>query len=333
MKIGLHYSFQVATNEHAQDVMQQGLEDIAAADRDGFSSVVFAEHHFLDDGWLPRPLQLAAAAAAVTKTMRVGTDIVVLALHHPVAVAEEAAVVDILSGGRFILGVGLGWIKNEFDGFGVPYKGRAAIYEQSLDIVKRLLKGETVSSAQGHYRFHGARIRPLPVNPNGVPLWMGALADPALPRIARMGDAWVMPPGTKLKDLVRQKSILTEARAAAGLPMFKEQPLRREAFVAETDEKAWELYAQGLRHEYGDVYRPLHPTYPGNDTLDNLRKWGEDVFVVGSPPTVADELRRYQAEIGATECLVRFQLPGVPRGAIRDCLLGFREVMSILNRD
>jgi alkanesulfonate monooxygenase SsuD/methylene tetrahydromethanopterin reductase-like flavin-dependent oxidoreductase (luciferase family) len=161
---------------------------------------------------------------------------------------------------------------------------------------------------------------------------MGGLQDVALPRIARLGDAWVMPPGNKLAELVRQQKILKEARAAAGLPPFAEQPLRREAFVAETDEKAWELFAHGLRHEYGNVYRPLHPTYPDNDSLDNLRRWGEDVFVVGSPETVAADLQRYQKELAATECLVRFQLPRVPRGAVHECLQGFREVIGILNR-
>ncbi|MGE0238493.1 MAG: LLM class flavin-dependent oxidoreductase [Parvibaculaceae bacterium] len=329
MKIGLHYSFQVGKGDKARDIIHQGLEDIAAADRDGFSSVVFAEHHFLEDGWIPRPLQLAAAASAVTRNMRVGTDIVILALHHPVAVAEEVAVNDILCSGRFILGVGLGWIKEEFEGFGVPYKERAQIYERSLGLVRRLLAGEKVSNEDAPYKFRNAQVRPLPVNPKGVPLWMGALGDAALPRIARLGDAWVMPPGTRLPELVRQQRLLLDARAAAGLPPFPEFPLRREAFVAETDEKAWQLFAHGLRHEYGDVYRPLHPTYPDNDTIDNLRKWGEDMFVVGSPRTVADELARYKDALGATECLVRFQLPGVPGEAVRECLQGFREVLSL----
>ena len=103
IKIGLHYSFQVAALKDSSAVIRQALDDIAAADRDGFSSVVFAEHHFLEDGWIPRPMQLAAAAAAITTRMRVGTDIVILALHHPVAVAEEAAVADVLSGGRFVV--------------------------------------------------------------------------------------------------------------------------------------------------------------------------------------------------------------------------------------
>lgn len=333
MKIGLHYSFQVAPGERSHEVIRQGLEDIAWADRNGFASVVFAEHHFLEDGWIPRPMQLAAAAAAVTRHVRVGTDIVVLALHHPVAVAEEAAVADNLSGGRFILGVGLGWMQREFAGFGVPFKQRAVIYERSIGIVRRLLRGETVSDDEGHYRFKEARVRPQPVNPNGVPLWMGAIQDVALARVARVGDAWVMPPGASLAELVRQKGILTDAREAAGLPPFGEQPLRREVFVAETDTKAWELYAPGLRHEYGHVYRELYPSFPEDDTIDNIRTWGEDVFVVGAPRTVAAKLRRLQNDAGVTECLARCQLPTIPREAVRESLEGLAEVIRLLRHD
>jgi alkanesulfonate monooxygenase SsuD/methylene tetrahydromethanopterin reductase-like flavin-dependent oxidoreductase (luciferase family) len=329
VKIGLHYSFQVAPHESGQLVVERGLRDIAAADARGFSSVVFAEHHFLDDGWLPRPMLLASAAAAVTARMRIGTDIVILALHHPVAVAEEAAVLDLMSGGRAVLGVGLGWIEAEFDGFGVPYRQRARIYQESIGVVRRLLAGEEVDG-EGHYSFRGARVRPLPVNPAGVPLWMGALEDPGVRRAAASGDAWVMPPGNRIDKLQRQLALFRETREEAGLPPAAEQPLRREAFVAETDEQAWELFAPGLRHEYGTVYRPLHPTYPDDDSIDNLRRWADGLFLIGSPETVAAELRRYEEVLGATECLVRFQLPGVSEGAISDALDGFAETISML---
>jgi len=329
MDIGLHYSFQVGAAESAERVIEAGLEDIGWADANGFSSVVFAEHHFLDDGWLPRPMLLAASAAAVTSRMRVGTDIVILPLHHPVAVAEEAAVLDVMSGGRALLGVGLGWIEAEFDGFGVPYRRRARVYQQSIEIVKALLRGETVDH-DGHYAFTGARVRPLPVNPAGIPFWMGALEDPGVERAARSGDAWIMPPGHRLGRLVTQRARFAETRAAAGLAPVAEQPLRREAFVAESDAAAWELFAPGIRHEYGTVYRPLHPNYPEHDTLDALRAWGEDLFVVGSPDTVAAELRRYEEELGITECLVRFQLPGVAEGAVSEALHGFKRVVELL---
>jgi len=330
MKIGLHFSFQVAPEESSSATIRGGLADIAWADANGFSSVVFAEHHFMGDCWLPRPMQLAAAAAAVTTRMRIGTDIVILPLHHPVAVAEEASVADNISGGRFVLGVGLGWMANEFEGFGVPFARRASIYERSIGIVRRLLAGETVSEEEGQYRFRNATLRPLPVNPEGVPLWMGAVRDVALPRIARLGDAWVMPPGASLDVLLAQQQLLLEEREATGLPPLREQPLRREAFVAETDEKAWELYAPGLRHEYGVVYRPMYPDFPENDTIANMRKWGENVFVVGSPETVAAEFRRFGEALGATEVLVRYQLPKISRGAVRDSLHGFHEVLRLL---
>jgi alkanesulfonate monooxygenase SsuD/methylene tetrahydromethanopterin reductase-like flavin-dependent oxidoreductase (luciferase family) len=329
VRIGLHYSFQVASDESAMSVIDAGLEDVRWADANGFSSVVFAEHHFLDDGWLPRPMLLAAAAAAVTSRMRVGSDIVILPLHHPVAVAEEAAVLDVMSGGRALLGVGLGWIEAEFAGFGVPYRRRARVYQRNIEIVRALLRGDTVDD-DGHYQLKGARIRPLPVNPAGIPFWMGALEDAGVRRVARSGDAWIMPPGNRLQRLVEQRRLLDETREEAGLPPVTEQPLRREAFVAETDAKAWELFVAGLRHEYGVVYRPLHPTYPEDDTLDALRAWGEDLFVVGSPETVAAELRRYEEALGVTECLVRFQLPRVPRGAVREALAGFKQVIELL---
>lgn len=332
MKIGLHYSLQVAPGERSADVMRDALTDIAWADRHGFSCAVFAEHHFMADCWIPQPMQMAAAAAAITTHMRIGTDICVLPLHHPVEVAEQAAVLDNVSGGRALLGVGLGWARNEYDGFGVPYQARGAQYERSITQVKRLLAGERVDSEDGHYRFKGAQIRPLPVNPSGVPLWVAAIRDVALPRVARLGDSWIMWPGAGIAELARQKQIVTHARTAAGLPLMKEQPLRRETFVAETDREAWEIFADGIRHEYGKVYRAMNPGYPDNDTLDNLRQWGAEMFAIGSPQTVAAQFKRYRDELGVTEILARIQLPTVPRGAVRDCLEGLREVMAILAR-
>ena len=328
MKIGLHYSFQTAPGEDRGRIVAGGLDDIRRADAAGFSSVVFAEHHFLEDGWLPRPMMLAAAAASVTSKMRVGTDIVILALHHPVAVAEETAVLDLLSGGRALLGLGLGWMKAEFEGFGVPFRRRARIYERSIGIVRALLRGETVSD-DGHYRLREARLRPPPTRPD-LPVWLGALEDVGVERAARLGDAWIMPPGNRLGRLVEQRELLLEVRDRAGLPAPAEQPLRREAFVAESDDRAWELFAAGLRHEYGLVYRPLHPTYPEDDSTANLRRWGEDMFVVGAPETVAAELGRYEAACAATEVLVRFQLPGVAPGAVAECLDGLAEVVALL---
>lgn len=329
MKLGLHYSFQTH-GEQSREVIAQGLREIVIADDDGFSATVFAEHHFHVDGWIPRPMLLASAAAAVTSRMRIGTNIVILPLHHPVGVAEEAAVLDVLSGGRAILGVALGWVPEEFDGFGVPYDERIRIFKQSILNVKALLRGEAVDS-DGHYSFRGAQIRPLPVAKGGVPVWAGAVADSGVRRVARLADAWVMPPMPRIKELRRQKELFDMTRAESGLPPATEQPLRREVFVAESEALGWKAFAPGIRHEYGEIYRQFDPSYPDNDTVSELRKWGEELFPVGPPESVATQLAEMATELSATEVLVRFQLPGISSRARSECFEGLREVVRYIN--
>jgi alkanesulfonate monooxygenase SsuD/methylene tetrahydromethanopterin reductase-like flavin-dependent oxidoreductase (luciferase family) len=149
-------------------------------------------------------------------------------------------------------------------------------------------------------------------------------------RLARLADAWMMPPMPRITTLKRQKAMFDEVRAEAGLPPVTEQPMRREVFVAETTEAAWQAFAPGLRHEYGKVYRQWDPTYPDKDTADALRAWGEDNFPVGTPDVVADQLRANGEELQATEALVRYQLPGVHKSAVQECFEGLREVRRLL---
>lgn len=120
-----------------------------------------------------------------------------------------------------------------------------------------------------------------------------------------------------------------EARAEAGLAPVAEQSMRREVFVAEPTEAACKAFAPGLRHEFGKVYREWDPTYPENDSVNTLRKWGEDTFgsvLQTSSPSNAHEL-------AAAEALVRYQLPGVPEAAVQHCSGGLREVGGRLDGD
>jgi alkanesulfonate monooxygenase SsuD/methylene tetrahydromethanopterin reductase-like flavin-dependent oxidoreductase (luciferase family) len=331
LKLGLHYSFQTADAD-SRSVIDRGLREIEIADRDGFSAAVFAEHHFAADGWIPRPMLLAAAAAARTSRLAVGTNIVVLALHHPVAVAEEAALLDVLSGGRAVLGVGLGWIPTEFAGFGVPYRQRVKVFVENVRAVRSLLAGERTSSVDGaHWEFENAQVTPR-LN-RVVPIRAGAVEEVAVRRVATLADAWTMPPMPTISTLRGLKLMFDEVRAEAGLPPVTEQPMRREVFVAESAEAAWHAFAPGLRHEYGKVYRQWDPTYPANDTVTALRSWGEDNFPVGPPDLVAEQLKRNATELDVTEALVRYQLPGISDIAARDCFEGLREVCRLLGND
>lgn len=115
----------------------EALEEVAEADRLGFDTVWMSEHHFSGDGFLPSPLVMAAAIAARTRRIRIGTSIMVLPLHHPLRVAEDAAVVDLISGGRLILGVAAGYTEAEFAGFGIDRKQRASRLEEGVDIIRQ----------------------------------------------------------------------------------------------------------------------------------------------------------------------------------------------------
>ncbi len=129
-----------------------------------------SEHHFLEDGYLPSLLPIAAAAAARTKRLLIGTSVLLLPFHNALRVAEDAAVVDIISGGRFMLGVGLGYRLEEFRTFGVPVKERVARLEEGLEVIRRAWTQERVTFHGRYYHLDGVTVTPKPVQQPHPPI-------------------------------------------------------------------------------------------------------------------------------------------------------------------
>jgi alkanesulfonate monooxygenase SsuD/methylene tetrahydromethanopterin reductase-like flavin-dependent oxidoreductase (luciferase family) len=132
------------------------LEQIAWGELNGFDDVWMSEHHFIDDGYLPSILPVAAAIAARTKRIRIASGVLLMPLHNPVRLAEDIAVVDVISGGRFEFGVGIGFKLEEFASFGVPFKKRGARTNESLEIIRRVLAGESVTLKSAFFDFKTA---------------------------------------------------------------------------------------------------------------------------------------------------------------------------------
>lgn len=172
----------------AADLYSRTLEQIAWIDQAGFDRVTFAEHHFTPYGQLPSLLIAAAAAAVRTKRIRIGTNILVLPLHHPVRVAEDAAVVDILSNGRFDLSVAGGYRENEFAGFGLKLSERAGRMEEAVQIIKKCWEEDTFDFDGKYYQLRGVRMTPKPVQKPRPSITIGASSEPAARRAARIGD-------------------------------------------------------------------------------------------------------------------------------------------------
>jgi alkanesulfonate monooxygenase SsuD/methylene tetrahydromethanopterin reductase-like flavin-dependent oxidoreductase (luciferase family) len=162
------------------------LDQIARAESLGFDSVWTSEHHFTEDGYLPSSLLFLAAAAARTRRVRLGTLILLLPLHHPLRVAEDAAVVDIISNGRLDLGVAAGYRVEEFDAFGVPHAERGRRVDEALAILRAAGLDAPCSAPGPAYRFANVDVTPKPVQ-RPLPIYMGGQAKPAIRRAAKYG--------------------------------------------------------------------------------------------------------------------------------------------------
>jgi alkanesulfonate monooxygenase SsuD/methylene tetrahydromethanopterin reductase-like flavin-dependent oxidoreductase (luciferase family) len=165
------------------------LEQIVEAERLGFDSVWMTEHHFCDDGYTPSPMVIGAAIGARTKRMRLGTNLIVLPLHDPVRVAEDAATLSLLTGGRFDLGVGIGYRELEFRQFGRELKQRPSLIEEAMTIIRRAWAGERINFSGKRFTVGDLRITPAPEH---VPkLYLGGMAEPAIDRAARLADGFL----------------------------------------------------------------------------------------------------------------------------------------------
>lgn len=166
------------------------LDIIAETERLGFQGAWLPEHHLADDGYLPSPLVALAAVAARTRTMRIGTAVALAPLYHPVRFAEDAALLDIVSGGRLDLGLAIGYRRRETAVMGVDFTRRGARFDEFLQIVQALWAGDTLDFEGRHFQIKGARIMP-PAPGGGVPLYIGGFADKAIERVARYGRGYI----------------------------------------------------------------------------------------------------------------------------------------------
>jgi alkanesulfonate monooxygenase SsuD/methylene tetrahydromethanopterin reductase-like flavin-dependent oxidoreductase (luciferase family) len=152
----------------------------------GFDLLVVPERLSAEGGF-PAALPACAAAAAATERLRIATGLLALPLHHPLRVAEDAATLDALSGGRFELGVGLGAEADAFGGFGLDPRERAARFEEALEVVRRAWAEGPVRFEGRHFRCGEVEVFPKPLQAGGPPLWLGARSADALARAARLG--------------------------------------------------------------------------------------------------------------------------------------------------
>jgi alkanesulfonate monooxygenase SsuD/methylene tetrahydromethanopterin reductase-like flavin-dependent oxidoreductase (luciferase family) len=324
MRLGLFVAAQHPAGENPAARLEEHLEQVRFVRDAGFRSV-FAGQHFL-----PAPFQmlqsvpLLARLAAETGDMRVGAGILLLPLLNPVEVAEHAATLDVVTGGRFVLGVGLGYRAEENAAFAVPER-RVRVFREKLDVVRRLLEGEEVTASGHGYRLERARLAPRPVQSPRPPIWMAANGDSAVRRAARLADTWFVNPHASVAEVERQLALFRAERGSEP----EELPMLREACVAPTDEEAVAVARSHLARKYeAYVDWGQSDVLPPTDTL--RRGWDElraGRFLLGAPETVLEQIGALGA-LGVTELVLRVQWPGLPqRDAMRTLDLLASEVL------
>lgn len=300
-----------------RQIYADALDFASAADALRLDSVFVSEHHFVDDGYLPSSFALCAAIAARTERIQIGTGLLLAPLHDPLRVAEDAAVVDLISGGRMLLGLGLGWREEEFAGFGVALAARVPRLLEMVAVVRQAWGDGLVRGTPSH-PYPGLAVHPKPERPGGVPVWIGAMSEAAVRRAGLVGDGFMATEVTP-EELATQIGWAGEglsARAAAPahpftvsvhLPVFAWDD--GDAFDVARDH----LHYVGWKYEDMEGARSRrHAPHPPSLSDEEVRALRSSVLV-GTPDEVAGRIDEYRRAAGGDlHFIARVYLPGLP---------------------
>jgi probable F420-dependent oxidoreductase len=279
----------------------------------GFDTVYVGHHRFTPGfGYTIHPWILLAAIAARTERIRLATSIFLLPLSHPLDVAEEVASLDVLSGGRVILGPGLGYRPYEYEAMELPYHRRGRLMSECLEVVRGVWEHESFSYDGEFFHFTDVTLTPRPVQRPSIPIWVGANLDAGVDRAARLGDGWVVGFNERLPKLVgrleRYRSMAVEHGRSANVSLMR---LVGMGATRDEVEAEWLPAVYDMLRSYAKVEAPtdrgdatersLKAARRGDIALADL---GNDMFVAGTPDDVIAGIRRSIDETHCDEVLV-----------------------------
>lgn len=313
------------------------IEMARMAEALGFDSVWVSEHHGSSDGYLPSLLPMLAALAASTERVQLGTGVMLTPFHHPLRLAEDAAVVDQLSSGRLILGLGLGWRDEEFRMFGIPAKERVRRTSETVEILRKAWTGDRFSHDGRAFQLDDVLVTPRPAQEPGPPIYLGGMVEASIKRAGRLGDGYIRSRG----DLDSTKQALSWAEegardggkdgAALGFALLQN------AFVWDQGD-AWDVVRDGAAHQLG-VYEGWRagtdtPEHPELKVMPPDERKLRTMTPAGEPHEVTRALRPLIEAFASREefhLVIRLHYPGMDRDtAARSIELFARDVLPAL---
>ncbi|MDE0408960.1 MAG: LLM class flavin-dependent oxidoreductase [Alphaproteobacteria bacterium] len=333
-------------NEHPPDAhmggkMAEHAEQLRLARQGGFDGVAIGNHlSYGDTAWFP-PLETLLHLAPEAGDMQLATCMLILPLYHPFQIAEQAALLDAVSGGRFTLGVAPGWQRDEFELMGLDFTRRIGRYLEGVDLIRRLFTEEAVNFAGRHFTAEDLTLALRPVRRPRPPMWFGGSVDAAVERAGRLadtrlGDSWVASSHLVGDVVRRQAECFRETLEALGKPMPARFPMLRNIVVAPDRQTAVREAGPFLEASYRvfgqwGLFRTIGGVGKEEPDLDELLAGR---VVMGSPEEVADELLSLAEATGCNRIVTRIQWLGMDqRLVLRSIDLLSERVLPMLRKE
>ena len=295
------------------------IEQVRLAKRLGFTGIAKSCHYSSSPWQEIQQIPFLARASAEAPGLDFITSIILLPLHKPLEIAEQAAALDLFTGGRLILGVGLGYRDVEFKAFGTTQGERVPRLTENIEAIKRLWTEDSVTMKGSHFELDGAVCSLKPRRKPHPPIWIGANADAAIRRAARIADSWMINPHNRIDTIRRQVDVYRAALDEAGKPWPTTLPLAREMFVAPTRAEAVRLarpYIEAKYKAYHAWGQDKAMPEGDNDLGQDFDDLARDRFLFGSVDEVAGQIVHMMRETGANQLSCPIQWPGMPHSHV-----------------
>lgn len=276
-------------------VYERALQRIEIMDRSGYDAVWITEHHFNDYSVCPSIPVMGAFAAARTKRLHIATGVTLAAFYHPLRLAEEVALLDILSGGRVYWGAGRGFDPKEFRTFGMTEEESYPRFREAVDIVMSAWRNQRLTYHGKYFSIENIELLPKPLQQPHPPMWVAAYSPSAIEWAAEQGYSIMLDPhsptsviGEKMETwrrLLAQHGHKTEGRVI---------PTVRLIAIASTDSKAAEVARDGARWLLRTY---VNPSGERGDSETMLRRYVDSMVIHGTPERVVEEIARLREEI------------------------------------
>ena len=335
MKFGMLHLFESPEGRSDKDMVDEQLEIMQSAEELGFDSLWPAEHHFSEYGFCGSPAMTLAALARTTSRIRLGTGVVVLPFNHPLRVAEDYAMLDLLSGGRVELGLGRGYQPIEYSGFNVDPAHSRELFDEGLEIIRQAWTQKHVNFEGKHYQFHDVEVRPRPLQQPHPPMWLAALSEETFEKAGRLGMNLLCSPvfGGSLKEGRERIDRYRDTLSRNGHdPEQHEVGALVMVYAGKTQEQAREEFSKAVIwyfRTFGKYVAPKlgQPPLEGYEWYTNIRdmasvvEWDQllehGAVVCGEADFVAERIHEIREKIGITHFLCWTRLGGLPSEWVR----------------